>query len=138
MPGSQNYLRLSKMDTKELERALSEMDFASRYEEKMKNFMDTELVQRMNKHLQKLSNPKALYSAICEVYDYFSKTLLLFYPLISGSSDKTEQSRDARAKRKPEFKEKLFTEFRLTFMNHLRYCILDSIDYDSHFTKLIR
>ena len=126
------------MGTKELERALIEMDFASRYEEKMKNFMDTELVQRMEKHLRKHGNPKALYSSISEVYDYFSKTLLLFYPLIAGNSDKTEEAKDGRLKRKPEFKEKLFTEFKLTFMNHLRYCILDRIDYDTHFTKLIR
>ena len=87
------------MGTKELERALIEMDFASRYEEKMKNFMDTELVQRMEKHLRKHGNPKALYSSISEVYDYFSKTLLLFYPLIAGNSDKTEEAKDGRLKR---------------------------------------
>ena len=133
-------MRLSRMEPKQLEKALLEMDFASRHEEKLKSFMDTELIRRMKNHLNGSQNSHGLALAIYEAHSYFSKVLLIFNPLFYGQQlEKVEEIREtSKQKRRLEFKEKILMEFKSTFLNHLKYCTLDNIEYEALFSSFIK
>lgn len=125
------------MDAKQLEATLRTIDFSNRFEEKLKNHMDNVLLAglvRQNSQDDE-SARLDLLEVLSTFYEYYKKVLMLFYPLIK--SERVEEPKDPKTKRKLEFKEKILTDFKQAFINHLKFSILDQIDYSGLFDSFI-
>lgn len=124
------------MDAKQLEHTLRTIDFSNRFEDKLKTYMDNELVSVIVNRSQGPEETKpGLLEVITVFHEYYKKVLMLFFPLIK--SDRTEESRDPKLKRKLEFKDKLLTDFKQAFLNHLKFSVLDRINYSDLFEEFI-
>lgn len=125
------------MDARQLENTLRTVDFPNRFEKKLKSFVDNELLTRVFRQ-RRGDNEEAeisLLDSIAVFHEYYSKVLKLFYPLIM--TERVEETKDNKSKRKLEFKEKLLTEFKQAYLNHLKYSVLDAIGYAALFEKFI-
>lgn len=135
---SEHYLRLSRMGAKQLEKALIDIDFENRYEDKLKVYIDQSLVPSIQSRLEDCSGSK-LVKAITELHDYFKRTIKFFAPFVVSQERVDESTRDGTKPRKePDFKDKIFTDFKNTLTNHIKYCVMDTLDYDSLFMDFIQ
>jgi hypothetical protein len=146
---SESYMRLCNMDTKTLENKFLDMDFMGRYEEKLVNFMNTELKQRVLSYRQTEDPKRKFLLSMSEIHDYLKNTLMFFAPLIRQSDNllphhsiaedvgAAAATHTSKTKRKFSFREKLVADYRTSFTNHLKYCLLDDISYDMLITDFI-
>ena len=145
---SESYMKLCSMKPEVVESKFIDMDFTGRYEEKLVKFMNTELKQRVLSH-RSLEDPKLRFvTSMTEIHDYLKNTLMFFAPLISQSDpSQVSASEDgsavqaapsSKSKRKLSLREKLVSDYRTSFTNHLKYCLLDDIHYDQLLAEFIQ
>ena len=144
---SESYMKLCNMDTKTLETKFVEMDFTGRYEEKLVNFMNTELKQRVLTHRSEIDPKRRFLLSMGEIHDYLKNTLMFFAPLIRQADNSLSQFVEdggsvlappvPKPKKKSSFREKVVSDYKASFTNHLKYSLLDDIGYESLLAEFI-
>lgn len=84
------------MGAKQLEKALIDIDFENRYEDKLKVYIDQSLVPSIQSRLEDCSGSK-LVKAITELHDYFKRTIKFFAPFVVSQERVDESTRDGTA-----------------------------------------
>lgn len=113
------------------------MDFSSRFSESLKSYMDVELMDKIQGRMAQTSDSTKLFEAISTIHDYYNRVLRLFFPF-TKEKPVEEQLRDHKGKRRPDYGEKAFLDFKQSFLNHLKFSMLDKINYSALFQDFIQ
>lgn len=132
-----SYSSLLKLDVRGLDKVLADMDFASRYEDKLKQYMETTLLTRMRAAADESDPANRVEGLITAAWDYYNRVFQVFNPYMVLRSQRLEGEGCEPSLRFLEIRETIDHDFRRSFMKHLRYCILDKFEYSRLFDEFM-